>query len=372
MTHLQTHPLGVRAHTLDGLSEQLVGGARHQLQLEPASLDAGELEQLGDQVRQAVDLDMHATQEIRAGGRVVERAGLERFHERLERGDRRAELVRDVGDEIAAGGLDAPQLGHVLEQQHGTAAVGQTGGHDLDPAPWRWIQSQLDHLGDGAGGSRRAGNLHHVGVAHGLGQRAAVQLLLAQQVGGGRVAQLDALVGIQDEHAVGHVLEDGGHLQALALNLGDAGLQAAAGAAHAGGECRHFADWTVGEDGERRLVGGLVLQGGGELAERAQQVDPGEPHGDQGAQHREQGDDQHLGDDEGRTAPGRDERGGAQGGGQPGDEDRERRRERDALQHGLGPSARAGFGGRGSGFGVAVSIQRSSRETEQLETNPEP
>ena len=48
----------------------------------------------------------------------------ERFGVALDRGQRRAQLVRHVGDEIAADLIGAPQIGDVVQHQHGAAAGG--------------------------------------------------------------------------------------------------------------------------------------------------------------------------------------------------------------------------------------------------------
>ena len=46
----------------------------------------------------------------------------ERFGVALDGGERRAQLVRDVGDEVAADLIGAPQIGDVVQHEHRAAA----------------------------------------------------------------------------------------------------------------------------------------------------------------------------------------------------------------------------------------------------------
>ena len=47
----------------------------------------------------------------------------QRFDVAADRGQRRPQLVRDVGDEIAADLIGAPQVGDVVQHEHGAAAA---------------------------------------------------------------------------------------------------------------------------------------------------------------------------------------------------------------------------------------------------------
>ena len=53
------------------------------------------------------------------------------FHQRFDvsadRGQRRAQLVRDVRDEVAPHAIDPPQIADVVQHEHGAAAVGAGG-----------------------------------------------------------------------------------------------------------------------------------------------------------------------------------------------------------------------------------------------------
>src|SRR5262249_13529401 len=104
LAHVEPYARRIRTDPLDGVADPVICRARAQVEIQPASFDARQLEQLADQLRQTVDLDMHPPQEVRAAIRIVQGAVFERFDERLQRRDRRLELMRDVGHEVAPHG----------------------------------------------------------------------------------------------------------------------------------------------------------------------------------------------------------------------------------------------------------------------------
>ena len=55
---------------------------------------------------------------------VIGRSVEQRLDVAADRGQRRAQLVRDVGDEVAPDLIGAPQIGDVVQDEHGTAAAG--------------------------------------------------------------------------------------------------------------------------------------------------------------------------------------------------------------------------------------------------------
>ena len=83
---------------------------RLQLELERSGVEAREVEQVGRQLLEPVDLLAHRGQELRAG-RLVDVLVLEQLDEAAEREDRRAQLVRGVGDELLAGLVEAAPAG---------------------------------------------------------------------------------------------------------------------------------------------------------------------------------------------------------------------------------------------------------------------
>ena len=151
--------------------------------------------------------------------RLVERQvahGLEKAREHRER---RADLVRHVGDEIAPHRLGALALGEVLRQDELEVAV---------VAPDRHLQR--------AGAARRVegdGLVELPGLQVGDEGRRADQVgdalapvalrIEAEVIGGARVAPLDLVAGVEQEDAVRRHLHRGDELrQAQALGLGRA------------------------------------------------------------------------------------------------------------------------------------------------------
>ena len=84
-----------------------------EVQLRLARLDHGQVQQLVDQLRQVIDLALDLVREVARGLRIVDRATGQRLGQQLDRGERRSQLVADVGDEVPPYPLDPTQRGHV-------------------------------------------------------------------------------------------------------------------------------------------------------------------------------------------------------------------------------------------------------------------
>ena len=98
-------------HLAGELGEVDAARAHH----DAAGVELGEVEQVGRQLRQAVDLLAHRADELCAllGGRVLV---LEQLDEAAEAEDRRPQLVRGVGDELLAGVVELGQAAlHFVE-----------------------------------------------------------------------------------------------------------------------------------------------------------------------------------------------------------------------------------------------------------------
>ena len=130
------------------------------------ALHAGQLHQLADQLGQPRALVLHAVGEPGDGGRVVGGV-LHRLGQQGQRADRRLELVRDVGDEVAAHRLEAALLADVGQQQADavptrSSSTGQRHGVDgqRDRLAAEPPDGQVDGTGDRgpalAGPRRRA------------------------------------------------------------------------------------------------------------------------------------------------------------------------------------------------------------------------
>ena len=120
------------------------------------ALQPGQLEQLADQPAEPGALVLHPPGEpadrLRVVGRVQHRLG-----QQGQRADRRLQLVADVGDEVAADGLQPVRLGDVVEQQRHVAALHQRGdpgadGDRLPAEPAAGVDDRVPGLAVAAGG----------------------------------------------------------------------------------------------------------------------------------------------------------------------------------------------------------------------------
>src|SRR5277367_2731357 len=97
--------------------EQADGG---EFQFHFSGFDAGELEQVVGEAREAHGVIADDFQEAAIVFGIVEGAGEKSFGETLDGGERRLEFVGDVGDEVLADALQAAQFGDVVKDDHGS------------------------------------------------------------------------------------------------------------------------------------------------------------------------------------------------------------------------------------------------------------
>ena len=130
----------------------------------------------------------------------------------LDGSERRAELVRDVGDEIAADLIGRLQVRDVVQHEDGAAPFGhhrRDVGHQRAAA----VQYQVQLEAFGIVAAQRSPDLFgDAGVTERLEVRAARGLTIQlQQAARGFVDQLQAALPIHDQHALDHAGEDGLH-----------------------------------------------------------------------------------------------------------------------------------------------------------------
>ena len=105
------------------------------------------------------------------------------FDEALDRGDRRLELVRDVGHEVAADVFQAAKVGHVVEHDHGADRpafeIVQRRAAGLHHPLAIAVQQDVG-LDRFAAGQRAGDEAAQVGIAHDLLQPAALGLGLVE------------------------------------------------------------------------------------------------------------------------------------------------------------------------------------------------
>ncbi len=88
--------------------------------------DARKRQQIVDQARHAAPLFAHDGEKLVARPRIVARRTLQRLDEAEHRGERRAQFVAGVGDEVGAHALDAPRLRSDREASAGSRRLRRT------------------------------------------------------------------------------------------------------------------------------------------------------------------------------------------------------------------------------------------------------
>ena len=181
-----------------------------------ARVEAGELELLLHQPLEPGGLLGHRREELAAVA-LADPVALQQLQEALERGDRRLELVGDVGHQVAPGALQPALVGDVA-QRHDHPGVGvarQPGGVQLqlDARPAATISRRSDRRARRAGGppARRRGSA----PAGASSMRLSRALGEPQVAVGGVVGQRHGAVGGDGEHALGQ----GRHHRAVAVAL---------------------------------------------------------------------------------------------------------------------------------------------------------
>jgi hypothetical protein len=138
-----------------------------------------------------------------------------------DRGDRRAELVRDVRDEVASQRLETTNVGDVEEHgQHAAAALLK--GRAADEEPARLEPPEL-HF-SGARSLRRprtVEQLLQLGMAHDFEERLSDDVRAQEQHGAQRgIHQRDLAFLVEEEDAFLHSVEDAGDEVAFGAELG--------------------------------------------------------------------------------------------------------------------------------------------------------
>ena len=112
---------------------ELLGREADRLGVEP-----GEIEEVGRELRQPLDLAAHRPDELAPALAVGLRLVVEQLDETAERGDRRAQLVGGVGDELPPRGVQPaqPPLHLVERQRELTDLVREPIGIGTLKSPW--------------------------------------------------------------------------------------------------------------------------------------------------------------------------------------------------------------------------------------------
>ncbi len=201
----------------------------------PTRFDAGEVEQVVDQPLHALGVGQHGGQEPGAdiGRRIVLQQG---FGVAAHHGERRLELVRDVGDEIAPDGLEPLERGHFVGHEH-RAAAGERPARQQDH-PSRYVDFQrvdglaAEHALDGVARDALVEQL--------AGVRRWVALGQPQQRAGGRVQARHGTPRVARHDALDHGGDQRGRFRAFPFEVGEAARQALVHRAQGAGQVAHF------------------------------------------------------------------------------------------------------------------------------------
>ena len=170
----------------------------------------------------------------------------QRFRVSLNRSQRSAEFVGNVGDEIATGFLDALGLGQVAE--HGdSAAVGQRSGGDIEGA------TRDDGGGAGGlylfcGGCSLDGG-EEIGIADGFDDGCVEARVLRNKTIHGLIGPLHEAVGAHGDDGVLHAVEQSLELALAGADRGKTAFDLAGGFVDGSGDAADFIERLVFDAG---------------------------------------------------------------------------------------------------------------------------
>ena len=176
-----------------------------------AQLDPRQRQQVVDQPRHAPGLRLHDAEEALARRRVLARRALQGVDEAGDGGERRAQLVADIGDEVGAHLLDAADRGEIVHGDDDDAGGRPSTRHRRDeglrPARRRQPGGELDAL-------RLAGRVAARIASTSSGMRSAIDAGSPRRSAGA----IAAACGIEGQHPavvvehhdrIGHAGDDG-------------------------------------------------------------------------------------------------------------------------------------------------------------------
>ena len=214
-----------RRHVVDDAAAASAGmsaGARLEQLL--AGVELGQPQQILHQPLHPRGVALDDLEEALPAPRVV-RVVEQRLDVAANGRERRAQLVRDVGDEVAADLVGALEVGDVVQHEHGAAAGGRPPAPAGPPDRGRRRGSTDSSKACGAPpASTPAEVLDDAGMADRLDVGAADGVALdAQHPAGGVVDQLQASGLVDDQHAFDHAAENRLHARPVARQRGRRG-----------------------------------------------------------------------------------------------------------------------------------------------------
>ena len=202
-------------------------------------LDPGEGEQRPGQAVHPLGVFGEAVEEVVAGLGIVLGAVLQDLDRAGDPGQRVAQLVRGVGDEVGFGELAPHLVGAVADDGEHRALVGQRAG--------------LHRVGAVADPQRRVGGeADLLGAAQLRQHRLRGQAGRIEQVGGGAVGEADRAVEVDDHDRVGEAVEDRLELVAVGGEDAEALLQRGAHRLQGAGEVADLVEAAARPAARRR------------------------------------------------------------------------------------------------------------------------
>ena len=225
------------AEALFGIVEKFGGWNRFHVEAGFARFDARQSKEIFSKAGHASGILANDFKELARGCAIVGSAVEQSFRIALNRGERRAQFVGNVGDEVAAGFFDALGFGEVAEHGDGTSSR-KRGSGDIESAP-RDDRSGAGGL-DFVGGRGFLDGGEEVWVADGFLDRLLQAGALRNEVVHGLIGPLHVAVGADGDDGVLHAVEQSFELALAGADGGKTFFDAASGLIDGAGDAAYF------------------------------------------------------------------------------------------------------------------------------------
>src|SRR5579863_3649864 len=186
---------------------------------------------------------------------VLRRTVEQGFGVALNGGQRRPQLVGNVGNEIATGFLHPLGLGQVTQNGNGAAPGHGSGGYIESTARNNGSRSCREHLSGFAGS---AYSTQEIGVAHGFNDGSIQPGALRNQAIHTLVGPLHAVVGTDSDHGVLHAVQQGFELALAGSQSREVALYLTRGLVESGSDLTDFISRIFGDTRREFAAGDLV------------------------------------------------------------------------------------------------------------------
>ena len=233
---------GDLAETLFGVVQQFDGRDGLGVEAGLAGFHAGQRQQVLGEARHAGGVLADDLEKFTVGRGTVGAEVEQGFGVSLNRSQRGAEFVRDVGDEVATGLFDPLGLGEVAQDGDGASIRKWSGGD---------VEGVTRDDGGGAsgfdllGGSGRFDGGEEIGIANRLNDRGVQPGALRDKTIHGLVGPLDEAVGAYGNDGVLHAVQQGFELVLAGADGREAAFDLASGLVDGGGHAANLVEGSV-------------------------------------------------------------------------------------------------------------------------------